>query len=75
MALEMGEMADFVNETHELECADYDDYIRMPYGTCCCGLSMNNHPPTEEHQPRDMKEYIINKYVSAKIGGNDVASK
>lgn len=46
-------------------------FYRIPYGTCCCGLSMDNHPTSEEHQPRDMKEYIINKYVSAKLGGND----
>ena len=46
-------------------------FRRISYRTCCCGLSMDNHPITEEHQPRDMKKYIINKYVSAKLGGND----
>ena len=42
-------------------------FKNAPTGICCCGLTIENHPVTEEHQPRDMKEYAIESYVKSKI--------
>lgn len=42
-------------------------FYRIPYGTCCCGLSMDNHPILEDHTPRDIKEHTITNYLQSKI--------
>ena len=42
-------------------------FSHMPFDTCCCGLSIDDHSILENHQPFDMKNYVITKYVQSKM--------
>lgn len=41
-------------------------FRKIPYGVCCCGANMEDHPVWDNHSPRDEKEYTITSYVEGR---------